>query len=546
MSAAQLLQAETSLGYDLDGDGQKGLTYAVGTATIGGVNLGNTQLGWAIKNGTNPSIQVTYGGAYTSASYPGAGWSAMGAAADGAGFDLYLKNTGTGQYVRWLLDATGNLSSGAILSTSELLLAETRLNTDLNGDSSTGTTNNLNVTPTALPITARLSNALASKLERAYSQYSTPEKGVIVDNSSKSYQYGTSPNSIFTIDAPTTYSPNNKIATRTLSYPDGYKSAQSISMGRQDGVYYINTDQTNTNTNDPLYIYKYTNSDAFTSNKDIYSKLANKSDALYRDNVFAELVNLQNLSLITDDAGRLKSTYFGPSLTISRSPSTDFASPKDSSIFRATPISADLGGDYTKISSLPDGNYLVSSLVENNANATTYNYTVTNSSGIVFANLQQSTNYWEFARLGFGPESKQALFGLTGISIVDPVKDYIIGTPANDSLKGSALNEMFIVNGGSDTIICGGGSDTIVFNDLIGTAKITGFNSSTTTIALDKSTFTALINNSLLNSPGSTGSPLVFNTQDSTLYYNSPNQSPLAIAVLNGTSALTPANIQLF
>ena len=37
-----------------------------------------------------------------------------------------------------MLDATGNLSSGAILSTSELLIAETRLNTDLNGDSSTG------------------------------------------------------------------------------------------------------------------------------------------------------------------------------------------------------------------------------------------------------------------------------------------------------------------------------------------------------------------------------------------------------------------------
>jgi hypothetical protein len=347
------------------------------------------------------------------------------------------------------------------------------------------------------------------------------------------------------IDAPTTYSSNNKITTRTLSYPDGYQSAYSISTSRQDGVYYINTVKTDTNTNDPLYTYKYIFSDAFTSNKETYSKLTNKSDALYRDNVFAELVDLQNLSLITDDSGRLKSTYFGPSLTISRSPSTDFTSPKDSRI-RVTPISADLGGDYIKISGLPDGNYLVTSLVENNANATTYNYTVTNSFGVAFANLQQSTLYWEFARMGFGPESKQALFGLTGISIVDPAKDYIIGTPANDSLKGSALDEMFISNGGSDTIICGGGSDTIVFNNLIGTAKITGFSSSTTTIALDKSAFTALINNSISNRPGSTGSPLVFNTQDSTLYYNSPNQSPLAIAVLNGTSALTPANIQLF
>ncbi len=138
ISTATFLQDETNLGVDLDGDGTTGLTFSPSPSTLGTVTLGSTQLGYAIQNGVASPIQISFSGQFASTSTPGAGWSALAAAATGNGYELFWKNSVTGQYVIWLLDATGNLSSGALLSTSELLIAETRLNTDLNGDSSTG------------------------------------------------------------------------------------------------------------------------------------------------------------------------------------------------------------------------------------------------------------------------------------------------------------------------------------------------------------------------------------------------------------------------
>ena len=89
--------------------------------TIGADTLGTNQLGYAIKNGAASPFQVTFSGQFASSANPGAGWNAIAAAATGNGYELFWKNSVTGQYVRWILDATGNLSSGAILSTSELL-----------------------------------------------------------------------------------------------------------------------------------------------------------------------------------------------------------------------------------------------------------------------------------------------------------------------------------------------------------------------------------------------------------------------------------------
>jgi hypothetical protein len=106
--------------------------------TIGAVTLGTNQLGYAIKNGAASPFQVTFSGQFASSANPGAGWSALAAAALGSGFELIWKNSNSGQFGRWILDSNGALSSGALLSTSELLIAETRLNTDLNADGSTG------------------------------------------------------------------------------------------------------------------------------------------------------------------------------------------------------------------------------------------------------------------------------------------------------------------------------------------------------------------------------------------------------------------------
>ena len=140
LTAAQELQEETTFGYDIDGDGTTGLTYTAGAATIGSVNLGTTQLGYAIKNGGSPSVQVTYKGDYISPTYPGAGWIGLAATVDGAGYNIYVKNTASGQYVKWILDANGVIVGGAFLTALQELQEETTAGYDINGDGTTGLT----------------------------------------------------------------------------------------------------------------------------------------------------------------------------------------------------------------------------------------------------------------------------------------------------------------------------------------------------------------------------------------------------------------------
>jgi hypothetical protein len=140
LSTSELLAAESRLNIDLNGDSSTGLTFSSAGQPIGNVTFGSNQLGYAIRDGATPPIQVSFSGQIASPSNPGAGWSAIAAAATATGYELFWKNSVTGQFARWILDASGNLSSGALLSTAELLAAESRLNTDLNGDSSTGLT----------------------------------------------------------------------------------------------------------------------------------------------------------------------------------------------------------------------------------------------------------------------------------------------------------------------------------------------------------------------------------------------------------------------
>ena len=138
LSTSELLAAESRLNTDLNGDSSTGLTFSSAGEPIGNVTFGSNQLGYAIRDGATPPIQVSFSGQIASPSNPGGDWSAIAAAATTTGFELFWKNGVTGQYARWVLDASGNLSSGALLSTSELLTAESRLNTDLNGDTITG------------------------------------------------------------------------------------------------------------------------------------------------------------------------------------------------------------------------------------------------------------------------------------------------------------------------------------------------------------------------------------------------------------------------
>lgn len=138
LSLREVLASESQLGADLNGDNAIGLTFTP-TRTIGSVALGDTPLGYAVKSGTGNPIQVTYLGLDASPSFPGAGWRAVAAAANGSGFDLYLKNT-NGSYALWNLNSTGALTTGKFLSLREVLASETQLGSDLDGDNTIGLT----------------------------------------------------------------------------------------------------------------------------------------------------------------------------------------------------------------------------------------------------------------------------------------------------------------------------------------------------------------------------------------------------------------------
>jgi uncharacterized protein YkwD len=133
ISTADFLQAETNLAADLDGDGKTGFSFSP-VKTIGSIQFGSSQLGYALKNGSNPLLSITNAGA---AATEAGGWSALAAASSGNGYDLYWKNI-NGTYAKWILNSSAALTSGFVISTADFLQAETNLAADLDGDGKTG------------------------------------------------------------------------------------------------------------------------------------------------------------------------------------------------------------------------------------------------------------------------------------------------------------------------------------------------------------------------------------------------------------------------
>jgi putative component of toxin-antitoxin plasmid stabilization module len=133
LSASQLFNEEANLNLDLNIDG-----YISGPSTINGVNLGATFLGYALLQAGGTPLQVTYPGGNASISNPGNGWSAVAAAANGAGYRFYWRNTTTQQVALWNLDASGSYQSGGFLSDAQVYSNETSLNADLNNDTVIG------------------------------------------------------------------------------------------------------------------------------------------------------------------------------------------------------------------------------------------------------------------------------------------------------------------------------------------------------------------------------------------------------------------------
>ena len=166
LSALQLNREEAALNLDLNGDG-----YTAGPHTVDGVNLGSTSLGYALRNGGGVPLQVTYSGLNASANKPGDGWLAVAATPSGSDYSLYWRNSNTGQTVRWQLDSLGTYGSGSLLTPSQLISAEARLNIDLNGDgtiapslaSSPEGEILLSAGPSSLPVTDSSGHAIASQ-----------------------------------------------------------------------------------------------------------------------------------------------------------------------------------------------------------------------------------------------------------------------------------------------------------------------------------------------------------------------------------------------
>ncbi|MFN6132843.1 MAG: Calx-beta domain-containing protein, partial [Synechococcaceae cyanobacterium] len=117
------------VGTILNGDG-----YIPGPTTINGVNLGSTSLGYGLRNGGGAPIQITFPGGNASASNPGSGWGATAISGSATGYNLYWRNSGSGEVVVWQLNSGGAYTGGQLLSAAQVNSEEFNLNLDLNND----------------------------------------------------------------------------------------------------------------------------------------------------------------------------------------------------------------------------------------------------------------------------------------------------------------------------------------------------------------------------------------------------------------------------
>ena len=140
LSEAEVVREEYDANFDINGDGRIGIEYAPGSTTVGNVNLGSNSLGYAIKNGTNAPVQITFSDKNARNDYPGSGWSPVAAAGSESTFKLYWKNSFSGRFSRWILDDSGTASSTSFLSNAEVFTEESAINHDLNGDGKIGLT----------------------------------------------------------------------------------------------------------------------------------------------------------------------------------------------------------------------------------------------------------------------------------------------------------------------------------------------------------------------------------------------------------------------
>ena len=104
--------------------------------TIGGVEFGTTQLGYAFRD-AGQVRQVTFNGQNTSASFPGAGWTMRGVWKSGAGYQGFWRGANNA-FGLWTLNASGASTAQAALTAAQVNQLETTLAFDLDQNNRIG------------------------------------------------------------------------------------------------------------------------------------------------------------------------------------------------------------------------------------------------------------------------------------------------------------------------------------------------------------------------------------------------------------------------
>lgn len=138
LTLAQVQAIEAQVNLDITGDGYVGTPIPfTRRRTVGAVEFGTIAKGYALRvNGR--VIAVTRNGANASSANPGGGWLALLGRASGSGYELVWKNTRTGGYTSWMLNAAGARQSESPLVLPKVWGIETDVNFDFTGDGKIG------------------------------------------------------------------------------------------------------------------------------------------------------------------------------------------------------------------------------------------------------------------------------------------------------------------------------------------------------------------------------------------------------------------------
>jgi hypothetical protein len=133
---ASILTWESRFGLDLDGNGDPGFRFGgvqpgSSPVRVGAVELGLTQVGYALRIGTAIIPVVNNGTLVTASSL--AGWTPAAAAAVGTGYQIFLRYL-DGRYTQWNVNSAGVVIGRSLLTAGQRRLAEARLAYDINGD----------------------------------------------------------------------------------------------------------------------------------------------------------------------------------------------------------------------------------------------------------------------------------------------------------------------------------------------------------------------------------------------------------------------------